>query len=99
MSTVQDHVRRTNAQNPSTLVDTIARLNKTNFHDKLMASGVLITITDLEGKSITPEFMLAGEDLELVKVPIVHSIKAYLSRQLISLKAQVKSVENILDQP
>lgn len=86
------------AQCTAVLVDAVKTLTNRDF-TKMMGSGVVITLHDLGGKLITERFMVAGEDMEAIKFPIISSIKNSLNLRRIMLQGEIRDIDNLIGPP
>jgi hypothetical protein len=89
------HPQKISAQLTSTLVSAISNLERRDFVLG-MGSGLIISIADLEGRSVTEPFMINTEDMQDIKPHIIKSIKRVLKLRLASLQADIRSIEQIL---
>lgn len=90
----------TNAQRTATLISAIKMLEETDF-TRRMGSGILIKLTDLEGKnllkgSLADEFCLAAEDMETVKPAVIASLKTTLERRKALLRTEIGDIDKAL---
>ena len=88
--------RNPNAERTETLLAALNMLRCTNFRDKYMASAIRITLRTLDGKCLTPDFAVAGEDMELIKAPIVESLRASLKMRVLLLRNEIAEIEEAL---
>ncbi len=79
----------------STLIDALKALSKTDF-TRYMGSGLIISIANLEGEQLTSRFMIAGEDMEQIKHPIIASIKAHLVLRRIMRQSEIADIDAVL---
>jgi len=84
-----------NAQRTDVLIAAIRMLKNTDF-TQYTGSGVLIRLTNLAGELLTAEFYVAGEDMEIIKQPIVRSIKSSLEVRKELLLGEIARIESCL---
>lgn len=89
------HPRVKNADRTAVLVAAVKKLENTKFHDKMMGSGLILSILDLEGREICEEFCIPGEDMDAIKPAIIASIKTALTRRKLLLANEIKSIEDL----
>ncbi len=92
---VDQKQRVRNADETRALVDTINKLTKRDF-TTMMGSGILVSLTDLEGRAIAPEFCMPAEDMEGIKGAFITSIRAALERRLVRLQSEMRSIEETI---
>ncbi len=91
------------AQRTSTLIDNLRMLEERDF-SKFMGSGVLMTLTDLDGKSLhehgvsSTTFCLAGEDMEAIKPSIISSLKESLRLRQLRLQMEMRDITCVLEE-
>lgn len=94
MSNVDQKQRVRNADSSRTLITAIKGLQK-DF-STMMGSGILVQLTDLEGRSLVPEFCMRAEDMDGIKGRFITSIKAALECRLALLASEMRSIEEVL---
>lgn len=84
------------AQTTPVLVRALQMLEREDF-TRRMGSGVVVRLTDLEGKTIggliDPEFMLAAEDMQEIKVGMISSLRKSLRLRRMSLVAEIGGID------
>ena len=83
------------AQRTSVLIQAIDRLAQ-DF-TRRMGSGIVVHLSDLEGKPLMDRFMVAAEDMEGIKPAIIASLKATLERRKIMLAQEIRDIEKALN--
>lgn len=92
------HPQKTSAQLTSTLVSAISNLERRDFVLG-MGSGLIFSIADLEGRSVTEPFMINTEDMQDIKPHIIKSIKRALKLRVALLQADIRSIEQVVTPP
>lgn len=92
---VDQKQRVLNADESRVLINTVNILQKRDFQ-KMMGSGILVSLTDMKGQAIVPEFLMRAEDMEGIKEGFITSIKAALEFRLMRLKSEMQSIEEIV---
>ena len=86
-----------NSDQTHNLIGAIKALTAQDF-TRWMASGIIIRLTPItDNKESCEEFMIAAEDMEQIKTPIIQSIQRSLLRRRIMLKNDLRDIEAILD--
>ena len=87
------------ADETSTLISALKMLRGTDF-TKRTGSGIIIRLTDLEGKNllhgIADEFCIAAEDMEVIKPAIIQSLRNTLERRRLLLQREIRDIEDSL---
>jgi hypothetical protein len=96
MTNSADTYRNPNAERTETLVDAITALRGVDFHDRYMGSAIRISLRALDGKPLLAEFVVAGEDMELIKVEIIESLQNSLKLRKLLLLREIKEIEEVL---
>lgn len=92
-----DRQRQANAESTSTLIQTLQMLQKTDFRKK-MGSGIVVNMAEItEGQPPVAEFMLAAEDVEAIKLPIIQSIRSSLHLRKLRLIGEIRDIEKALE--
>lgn len=92
-----DHQRRqNNAATTSNLIRVLQALEGTDFTNK-MGSGIIMGLDGItEGQRSIGEFLLAAEDMEVIKGPIIHSIRNFLHLRKVALSIEIRDIEAAL---
>lgn len=84
------------ADETRTLISALKMLQE-DFTERT-GSGIIIRLTDLEGKSllhgIADEFCIAAEDMELIKPAIIQSLSNTLERRRLLLQREIRDIED-----
>jgi len=89
-------VRRQNAESVDAKVGAATVLSQTDF-TKQMGSGILLTLTNFTtGQTLTAEFSLAAEDMEIIKVEILASLRRSLESRKEWLTRDIASIDKVL---
>jgi hypothetical protein len=63
---------------------------------RLFGSGIIITLTKLDGNDVTPPFCLRAEDLEKIKPAIIESLRESLRFRVALLTSELTSIEKAI---
>ena len=85
-----------NAERTSTLIAALSVLQTEDF-TKRMGSGIIVSLTDLEGKSLCDRFCLPAEDMQTIKVEIIKSLKTSLTRRKAQRQIELREIETALE--
>ena len=98
MDEITQDRRNINASKSFARTKAIKALETTRF-EAYTGSGFNITITDLKGKQLCPEFLVNGEDMDQIGPPIVKSLKESMKLTRLLLLAELKDVDEVLTPP
>lgn len=88
--------RRHNADSTNSMVVAVSSLSKRDF-TKSMGSGVLLLLTDYTtGHAITEEFTIAAEDMEVIKVEIIASLRRSLEFRRAARQREIADIDNAI---
>ncbi len=84
-------ILKTNSDKTHVLVNTIKVLRKKDF-EKMMGSGLIVSIRDLTGRNVTDTFMMRAEDMQGIAPLIVASLVESLKLRRVLLASELKEV-------
>lgn len=88
--------RRNNADSTNSMVVAVSSLSKTDF-TKSMGSGILLLLTNYTtGHAITEEFTLAAEDMEVIKIEIIASLRRSLEFRRADRQREIANIDNVI---
>lgn len=81
------------ANSVSTVCSVIRFLREQKFHEKYMGSGIMITLQKMNGELLCPQVLVPGEDMRLIKAPIVDSLVGSLTLKRSLLRRDLADIE------
>ena len=85
-----------NSDRTDTLASTI-NIMRTKDFTRMMGSGLIISITDLERRSVTETFMMRAEDMQKIAPLIAESLLESLKLRKLLVASELKTITEILE--
>jgi hypothetical protein len=79
----------------STLISVLATLKNKDF-ERMMGSGIVVSLRNLEDEEIVNDFLIPAEDMEEIKKGFISSLENYLKLRLRLRSAEIRDIKNAL---
>lgn len=83
------------AEMTSTLISVLATLKNKDF-ERMMGSGIVVSLRNLEDEEIVNDFLIPAEDMEEIKKGFISSLENYLKLRLRLRSAEIRDIKNAL---
>lgn len=81
------------ANSVPTICGVIRFLRDMKFHEKYMGSGVKVTLQKLDGTLLCPQFLVPGEDMQTIKMPILESLVGSLALKRLNRRNDIAEID------